>query len=212
MNNKYPRTFHLPFSPGVSSDDRIIETIDYFKDKEIVVTEKIDGECSGLTSVLCHARSLDSKNHPSRNWIKSLHGQIKHEIPSGWKIFGENVYALHSIHYHNLETYFYVFSMYNDKNFCLSWNETVEYVELLGLKTAPVLYRGVWDENKVKACWTGISTVSPGDQQEGYVVRLAESFHYDDFSRSVVKFVRDKHVSTDEHWLEKPVVPNLLRK
>ena len=37
---KYPRTLHLPNSKGVTSDDKIIDTIDYFSDKLIVVTEK----------------------------------------------------------------------------------------------------------------------------------------------------------------------------
>jgi hypothetical protein len=214
---KYPRTYHLSWSEGLQNDDRKIDNLNNFIGKEVVVTEKIDGESTSLYSDHIHARSLDSKHHPSRTWIKVLHGKIQNELNSGWRICGENAYALHSIHYKNLESYFYVFGIYDDENQCLSWDDTVEFCNLFNLITAPVLYRGIWDENKIKACWTGKSTASPGDEQEGYVVRVADSFSYFDqdqgvFSKYTAKFVRTKHVQTDSHWLTKPVVPNLLRK
>lgn len=217
MNQKYPRTYHLPFSPGTTSDDRILKNTNHFEGLEIVVSDKIDGENTGMTSNLCHARSLDSKHHSSRNFVKALHGQICHDIPDGWKIFGENVYAKHSIHYTNLQSYFYVFGVYDDKDQCLSWDETVEFANMLGLLTTPVLYRGIWDEQKVKACWTGKSTVSPGDQQEGYVVRVTKSFPYDAqddglFSQFTAKYVRARHVQTSSHWLQDAIIPNILSK
>jgi hypothetical protein len=33
-----------------------------------------------------------------------------------------------------------------------------------------------------------------GGEQEGYVIRLADGFQYDDFKQSVGKFVRKNHV------------------
>lgn len=214
---KYPRTYHLPFSLGTQSDDRLLPSVNHFEGREVIVTEKLDGENTSMYSDHIHARSLDSGHHPSRTIVKTLHGLIGHDIPLGFRICGENVYACHSIHYLNLEAHFYVFGIYDDKNNCLSWDETEEYCKMLGLITAPVLYRGIWDEEKVRACWTGISTASPGDPQEGYVVRLASSFHYDAQDSALessftAKYVRAKHVQTDAHWLEKPVQPNLLRK
>ncbi len=41
---KYPRTFHLPWSPGLTKDDKRIENLDGFIGREVVVTEKMDGE------------------------------------------------------------------------------------------------------------------------------------------------------------------------
>ena len=214
--HKYPRTYHVPWSPGGTSDDRVLTDMNHFIGREIIVTEKLDGENTSIYSDHVHARSLDSKHHPSRTWVKVLQGQIGHEIPQGWRFCGENVYALHSIEYRNLEAYFYVFGIYDSNNQCLSWNETIDYSAMLNLPTAPVLYRGPWDESKVKACWTGESTASPGDQQEGYVVRIAESFPYDAqddglFSKFTAKYVRESHVQTSSHWMEQEVIPNLLR-
>ena len=68
----------------------------------------------------------------------------------------------------------------------------------------PVLYRGIYDENFLRNY--KIDTT----KQEGYVIRLASSFQYEDFATSVAKWVREDHVTTDEHWLDKPVVPNKL--
>jgi len=41
---KYPRTYHLPWSPGVTKDDRVIKSTNVFEGREVVVTVKMDGE------------------------------------------------------------------------------------------------------------------------------------------------------------------------
>lgn len=41
---KYPSTPHLPFSQGLQRDDTRITTLDYLNGREVVVTEKMDGE------------------------------------------------------------------------------------------------------------------------------------------------------------------------
>lgn len=41
---KYPRTPHLPWSPGATSDDKYIQDLNSFKGRKIVITEKMDGE------------------------------------------------------------------------------------------------------------------------------------------------------------------------
>ena len=78
---KYPRTFHFAWSEGLSDDDKMLPSSTIFSGKKVVVTEKLDGENTTLYSDHIHARSIDSKHHPSRNWVKVLHGNIKHEIP-----------------------------------------------------------------------------------------------------------------------------------
>ena len=207
-NLKYPKTMHFPWSEGLQNDDRRIETIENFIGKEIVVTDKLDGENTAMTRIRCHARSLDSKHHPSRNIVKQIHASIAHNIPEGWKLFGENVYAKHSIFYDKLTSYFYLFNIWTDTCECLSWNDTLEWAEILGLETVPVLYRGIWDEERVKACWTGKSAF--GDQ-EGYVVRVASNFNLEEFSTCVGKFVRQGHVQTSKFWMTEQIIPNLLQ-
>ena len=204
---KYPRTLHLPWSKGITNDDRVMQSVDCFEKKEVVVTCKLDGENTTLYNGRMHARSLDSRHHASRAWLKKRHAEFQHEIPENFRICGENMYAKHTIHYQALTDYFYVFGIYED-DACLSWGDTVEYCKVLGLKTVPVLWRGIWDEEKVKSLFTGESIF--GAEQEGYVVRNVGSFHFDDFQKNVAKMVREGHVQTDQNWMHQAVIPNKL--
>lgn len=103
---KYPRTYHLPWSCSISNDDRILHDLSCFQNRRVIVTEKMDGENTTMYRDHIHARSVDSRNHPSRNWVKNLWGRLSHDIPSGWRICGENLFATHSISYSNLQSYF----------------------------------------------------------------------------------------------------------
>lgn len=206
MRCKYPKTLHLPWSEGLTNDDRLLESTEVFVGQDVVVTEKLDGENTTMYSDHIHARSIDSKSHPSRGWVRSLHSQIQVDIPVGWRICGENLYAKHSIRYDVLPTYFLVFSVWNEQNWCLSWDETKETAALLGLQTVPELYVGKWDEAVIKTLFTGMSRY--GLEQEGYVVRICGGFSYDEFQWHVAKFVRARHVQTDENWMYQPVIPN----
>jgi hypothetical protein len=209
MYTKYPRTPHLPWSPGKSGDDRIIEAITSLSQLEdILVTEKLDGENTTLYRDHLHSRSLDYQSHPSRDWVKRLYAQIRSDVPENFRICGENVFAKHSIFYKSLTTYYFVFAIFQE-DICLSWSETLEWCQLLGLETVPVLYRGKWDEAAIKSCWRGISVF--GDEQEGYVVRNADKFQLLDFQENVAKYVRAQHVKTSQHWLSEALIPNQLK-
>lgn len=201
---KYPRTPHLPWSPGASLDDEHMDTCENFRDRNVVVTEKMDGENTTLYSDGLHARSLDSRHHASRDWVKAWHASIAHDIPQKWRICGENLYARHSIAYESLDSYFYLFSVWNSDNSCLCWDDTVEWAELLNCPYPKVLYRGLWNEKKLKEISIDSQTI------EGYVVRLEDPFVYTDFSKSVAKWVRPNHVQTDQHWMHAQIIPNKL--
>lgn len=102
----YPRTPHLPWSPGATADDVRTTDLSGLAGREVVVTEKLDGENTTLYRDGLHARSLDSAHHPSRAWVKSLHGSVASAIPEGWRVCGENMYARHSLGYDDLDSWF----------------------------------------------------------------------------------------------------------
>lgn len=203
---KYPRTPHFPWSEGCTSDDKMLLSVEHFYGKEIVMSIKRDGENSTISKDYNHARSLDSVDHPSRHWLKSMWGSMRFDIPEDWRICGENLYAKHSIHYNDLKTYFEVFSIWNENNICLSFDETLEWCNLLGLIHVPVLYRGIFNEDFIKNYKIDI------EKQEGYVIRIVDSFNYEDFDKSIAKWVRKGHVQTDDHWMYKKIEPNILIK
>jgi hypothetical protein len=209
MRVKYPHTMHFPWSPGLQNDDRVIQDNKLVMSNTIIMTEKLDGENTTMYREGIHARSLsDMARHPSRTLVQALHGKIKHDIPSTWRICGENCYAKHSIHYceanqNVLDSCFQVFGIWNE-NYCLSWKDTEKYCRMLGLHTVPVLYIGIYDEEFLKSWYKPCMT----DKIEGYVVRIAESFTMDRYENVVAKYVRKGHVQTSEHWLNEPLVKN----
>jgi len=212
---KYPRTPHLPWSPGAKQDDVVMTNL--WGDVPCVITEKIDGENTTMYNDYIHARSLDSRHHPSRSWVKNLHSSIRHLIPDGYRICGENVYAKHSIYYTELPSYFLVFSIWND-DICLSWDDTKKLCQDWNLHHVPEICDLIFDANKIKKMKHKTSaykiytdeTKEKEDIPEGYVVRKLDSFCYNEFDKSVCKYVRKSHIQTDEHWMSQKVVPNLL--
>ena len=207
MSVKYPRTPHLPWSLGATSDDRILHNVTGFAGKRVIISKKMDGEVTNMTPDTIYARSLDSRGGVDRDWCKTLWAGIAHNIPENWRICGENLWARHSIAYDDLPTYFMAFSVWNESNVCLNWDDTVQYLQMLGLEHVPVLYDGEWNLSICKYLEGQLDF----EKDEGYVVRLADSFHYDDFGISVAKFVRKGHVQTDKHWRHQEIVPNKLK-
>lgn len=202
---KYPRTMHLPWSEGITEDDRVLTH--YAPNYPVVITEKMDGENTTLYNDHIHARSINSKSHESRDWVKNKWASIKDSIPPGMRICGENLFAKHAILYDNLPSYFMVFSIWED-NTCLSWDATVFWAELLDLHTVPVLYRGFLGD-PVEDFVKRTVKINP-EKQEGYVIRPEMHFKAQHFSSFVGKFVRKDHVTKSEHWLRSELVKNKL--
>ena len=208
---KYPRTMHLDFSPGLHNDDRVIESLSGLIGKEVIVSEKMDGENSTLYNwdeeIHFHARSLDSRHHPSRDWLKRFHGEIAHKIPKGWRICGENMYAHHSIFYNELESYFYGFSIWNEHNIALSIDKQNQWFAEIGIVQPKVFYRGIFNIDELHDIVKSLDK----NKQEGFVVRVTDEIKFEDFGTKVAKWVRKGHIQTDEHWMTKDVVPNVLK-
>lgn len=204
---KYPRTPHLSWSPGATNDDRILHDLTGFFGRRVVASKKMDGENTTMYKDGVHARSIDSRGGIDRDWVKQFWAGFAHNIPDGWRICGENLWARHSIAYKNLPSYFMGFSIWDEQNICLSWKDTIMYFDLLGISPVEVIYEGPWDNHII----TQLHRQLDLEKDEGFVVRLADSFHYDDFGVSVAKYVREGHVQTSTHWRQQELIPNSLQ-
>ena len=202
---KYPRTYHLPFSPGATADDKTLKSDEHLHGLEVIITEKMDGENITIYNDGFHARSLDSTHKEYHSWLINYIQNFMYKIPDGWRVCGEYLYAKHSIGYENLPSYFLVFSIW-DKNECLCWDDTEIICEELGLCTVPVLWKTQYKTENIQQIAT--ETVKSGG--EGIVVRYSGSFQYDEFSSHIAKYVRKNHVQTDEHWSHMQIEKNLL--
>jgi ATP-dependent RNA circularization protein (DNA/RNA ligase family) len=197
MEFKYHRTYHLPYSEQISNDDKRLKEIP-FNNKHVVVTEKLDGTNCVITKDSIHARSVDESKIISSH-TKKLWGEIKYQIPKNFAICGEDIGYVHSIEY-SMPTSFYVFSIYENKR-CLSWVEIEEWCNLLGLQHVPIIYKGLWDQSEIQYKF-GEYRSWLERECEGYVARLADSYNFDDSSKSIAKYVRKNHVQSNEMWYE----------
>lgn len=204
---KHPRTVHLPQTQTAQTDD-IVSGDEKFKDKYVIVTEKMDGQNVTMYSDRIHARSLSSKpldDLTNGYWAN----YIKHLIPENYALVGESLTYKHSIHYQNLESFFMFFflrvgDMVMSHDTLLTFQKCVNDTYGIDIfHTVPVLYEGIYDYGKIKKAWDSLE-----HESEGFVVRTAGSFPVSEFSENVSKFVRTNHVQTDKHWMHSEKVLN----
>lgn len=163
---------------------------------EFVVTEKMDGGNLTMMRDDFYARSTDSKSQPWDSPAKGLWATIAHDIPEGWRVSGESLYARRSVGYESLPAFFLVFGIWDADNTLLDWDATEEYAELLGLHTVPVVYRGS-DAAEALSAWAKGQDTSGS---EGFVVRSAGRIPATQFTKLVAKWVREDHVQTSDDW------------
>ena len=211
---KYPRTYHVPFSPGATTDDKKLseeEFIKYFCNKRLVFTEKLDGENLAITHFDCYARSHGA---PTRSpWSMNIWAndgimwQVKSSLGEDEIIYGENLYGEHSIHYDRLTSYYHIFAANNGRMW-YSWDDVELMGKILNLPTVPVLGTGyVTSVDELKGIIDEYMNEPSayGDTKEGIVIRTVDEFPVlvdgkSVFHQHVCKYVRANHVQTDEHW------------
>ncbi|MEU4559611.1 RNA ligase family protein [Actinoplanes sp. NPDC023936] len=199
---KYPRTFHLPDSPGATSDDRVQHDLSWL-DGELVVTEKMDGGNLTFTRDTMFARSLDSGTQPWDRPAKALWAMTAHRIPDDWRVCGESMWARRSIAYRDLPGVFLVFGIWDETDTLLGWDDTVDWAKRLELPMVPVLYRG-GSLSEARAAW---AARRDAECSEGFVVRAAGRIPGTEFDRKVLKWVRPGHVRTDASWRHRDDFP-----
>lgn len=215
LSQKYGRTYHFPFSPGTTSDDRINHT--YWDDiqqiETLVHTEKLDGENNCLNKFGVFARSHAAPTtSPWTNQLRERWQLIKNDL-GDVELFGENLYAVHSIEYQHIESYYYIFAVRClDK--WLSWEEVKFYAAMFDFPTVPELsiqqVSGLTQDilqNQILSWAKEPSLFGSVDihtglncTREGIVSRNIGEYAVEEFAKNVFKYVRKGHVKTDEHW------------
>jgi hypothetical protein len=220
---KYPRTPHLPFSPGVADDDEQLASIESLLSTsgqavDVVITEKLDGGNCCMKDGAVFARThKQPATHDSFAPLKQLYKtQIQPLLGDAgarrFELFGENMVAVHSIDYtsaasqHVLPSPFFLFAVYDRaKHEWMSWDNVEKMSALLSgcAPTPPVLFRGtIGSEDELRRIiadgMASGSLQAPGAPAEGFVVRRAGAFPASHFDTSIAKYVRKGHVQTDD--------------
>ncbi len=212
---KYGRTFHYPFSPGTTSDDRINQHFweDISQIKSIIHTEKLDGEnnCISKNGVFARSHAAPTVS-PWTNFLHEKWHSIKHDL-GDYEIFGENLYAIHSIEYPQIKSYYHVFAV-RLHDYWLSWEEAQFIAQFFDLEIVPVIssveiskiskqqfVNDILNTVQMPSKFESIDTYTKQNcTMEGLVSRNFDEYPVADFQRNVFKYVRKGHVKTDEHW------------
>lgn len=246
---KYPSTRHLlpcywqsersTAEERTERDDTGMTSTAPFVGVPFVVSVKMDGSNAMLVKDSenpVRARNGKHADHESFDmlkqeyWEKDVYSSLNENI----QIFGEWMYAKHSIHYGcecdsgceepcestgpPLDDSFYVFGAYDtDYDVWLSWAETRWWANEIGFSMPPIVGESVLDTTVKDSTQEFVQYITEESERivdlghEGTIVRTTFPFHYGQFGERVGKFVRPNHVRTDEHWSHQRMVENVIR-
>jgi hypothetical protein len=215
---KFPRTRHVfdAGGTGVGRDDLLMEMREveqlFFSGQRVAVEEKIDGANLGLSigpdgRILAQNRShyVNASTHAQfrllDQWIEE-HTAALYEVlesQSGFILYGEWVYATHSIEYTRLPAYFLSFDIYDRKaGRFLSIAERDRRLEGSGIHSVPLIcQRAFTNMGELLALLD-----TPSRYAAGFVEGIYLRVDGGGFLDSRAKLVRADFIQgITEHWM-----------
>ena len=231
---KYPRTPHLFGSEGTDDDKHLdeAESERFIAEKSLIVEEKIDGTNVGIhfTSagemvLQCRGHLITEGMHPQydlfKQWAAVKRFVLEERLQDRFILFGEWVYARHSVHYRQLPHYFFEFDIYDKgEEAFLSLEDRLGLLENLGIETVPVLHTGPLARDELHKLigpslfdsqFENPETKRTDNLMEGLYLRTEA----DEKVSGRAKFVRPEFVEKvkqSTHWQHQAMTPNLLKE
>lgn len=219
---KYPRTQHLLGSRQQRGDEdlAIVSPAD-LKGCFLVVEEKLDGANSAISFDDDGVLVLQSRGHVLsggprerqfdlfKRWANAHRDALSRVLGTRYILYGEWLYARHTIRYDRLPHYFLEFDVFDrDMDEFLSTERRHTLLSSTPVISVPVLGQGLLSRFEDLI---GRSTCSSTEIMEGLYIKWEE----DGCVRGRYKYVRDSFTQAVEqegvHWLDRPLEPNLLR-
>ncbi len=230
---KYPRTPHLFGSKGTDDDKHLneAESVRLLADESLIVEEKVDGTnvgihfaADGKMALQCRGHLITEGMHPQydlfKQWAVVKRPTLEDTLLDQFILFGEWLYARHSIHYRQLPHYFFEFDIYDkEARAFLSLERRLACLEGTGITTVPVVHTGSCPRERLAAL---IGPSRFDSQFENPLTRrtdnLMEGLYLRTEAGGVVsrraKFVRPEFVEKvkqSEHWQHQALTPNQLQ-
>ena len=229
---KYPRTPHLFGSRGTTDDKHLgdADSARFLGDRSLIVEEKLDGTNVGIhfgpggrMALQCRGHLITEGMHPQYDLFKQW-AAVKRPVLEGiledrFILFGEWVYAKHSVLYRRLPHYFFEFDVYDKRaGAFLDLGRRLALLEGTGLQTVPVIHTGSLDRDRLAALigpsrfdgqFDNPLTGRPDDLMEGLYLRTEAG----GVVTGRAKYVRPEFVEKvkrSEHWQHQAMVPNRL--
>lgn len=228
---KYPRTPHLFGSKGTDDDKHLSEadSVRFIADSSLIVEEKLDGtnvgiHFSGGEMVLqCRGHLITEGMHPQydlfKQWATVKRFVLEERLGKRFIMFGEWVYARHSVLYRKLPHYFFEFDIFDkEQGEFIDLKRRLELLSGTGVQTVPVVHQGriarLDLERLIGPSWFDSQFENPVTRRTD---NLMEGLYLRTEANGVVtgraKFVRPEFVEKikqSAHWQYQQMVPNQL--
>ena len=229
---KYPRTPHLSGSKGTDDDKHLgpKESRGFIADPSLIVEEKLDGTnvgihftWSGRMVLQCRGHEITEGMHPQydlfKQWTAVKRPVLEAMLSSQFILYGEWLYAKHSVHYRRLPHYFFEFDIFDkDAGRFLSLEKRLAMLRSTGLTTVPVLHRGrasleqlrsVIGPSAFESSFENPVTGRTDNLMEGLYCRTEAEGSVSGRAKMVRSEFVEK-VKQSEHWQHQALVPNEL--
>lgn len=219
---KYPRTPHITGSrlqPG--DEDLLSVAMETLQKLPLVVEEKLDGSNSGISFDPQGKLLLQSRGHiltggPRerqfdlfKRWASHHIAWLRETLGSRYILYGEWLFARHTIPYDQLPHYFLEFDILDRE--AAQFLSTERRQQLLAggpVLSVPVLTSGT-DLNLAKHL--GQSTCSTREAMEGLYLKHEENGQVLGRYKYVQPAFLQTVEATGEHWMDRPIEANSLR-
>lgn len=228
---KYPRTPHLFGSKGTDDDKHMNEadSVRFIADPSLIVEEKLDGTNVGIHFSLgelvlqCRGHLITEGMHPQydlfKQWATVKRFVLEERLGERFILFGEWVYARHSVHYRKLPHFFFEFDIFDkEQGEFIDLKRRLELLSGTGVQTVPVVHQGKIPrsdlERLIGPSWFDSQFENPVTRRTD---NLMEGLYLRTEANGVVtgraKFVRPEFVEKikqSTHWQYQQMVPNQL--
>lgn len=221
---KYPRTQHLEGSGLQKGDEPDRMPFVLLKDKFLVVEEKLDGANVGISfddrgelRLQCRGHYLtggpgEAQFALLKPWAQTHHGWLWERLETRYTLYGEWLYACHTVFYDRLPHYLFEFDILDtETDTYLSTERRRAFLADGPVVSVPVLREGKFTKLAELTKLVGPSLYkSDGGVSEGLYVKWEE----DGEVKGRYKWVRSGFIQTildsGTHWKDRPLVPNQL--
>jgi hypothetical protein len=229
---KSPRTPHLFGSKGTEDDKHLDRkaSLAFLSDPSLIVEEKIDGTNVGIhfapngrMVLQCRGHEITEGMHPQydlfKQWAAVKRPVLERMLADQFILFGEWLYARHSVHYRALPHYFFEFDMYDKAaGQFLELSKRLAMIEPTKIETVPVIHRGratleilqgLIGPSAFSSHFENSTTGRPDDLMEGLYLRTEANGYVTGRAKMVrPEFV--ERVKKSQRWQHQKVVPNEL--
>ena len=229
---KYPRTPHLFGSKG-TDDDRHMgakASAAFIADASLIAEEKLDGtnvgihfNSAGRMVLQCRGHEITEGMHPQydlfKQWVAVKRPVLEDMLADRHILFGEWLYAKHSVFYRALPHYFFEFDIYDKDQDCfLSLERRLALLEGRSICTVPVVHAGSAKHERLLECiaksayeaeFENPLTGSVDARMEGLYLRTEAGGRVTGRAKIVRPEFVEK-VKQSEHWQHQAMIPNQL--